>query len=445
MMEKIIPIIIIVVAFGVMFYSVFSLLGSFDNMPENISWNFSLESIKSFFLAQMKSSLEKQGQETSETEDNVQTSGDSDDSASLPSSPKPKNGYTINLSETPSTPVPKPAVTINTSIISSPQEGEALNTTNDVTFEFSSRVTPKETEGQITFETKIEGLDEDWQLTYSNDRTINFPPGPKEYTFLVRAKIEFWKGEEYKNYTDPTPAKRTFKINTSPYFGKVKISYIEKRDYNGVTGSLITLYTYLDSNEKVNITGWRIEGENGGFTIPQGTEKYDPSYNLLPSENVFRQDIILNYYDLVYLSSEKNPLGRNRDFRLNKCFGYLKNYYNFPVDFYGNCPLSQREDVFSLEDCCQKYILELGQCEEPNYWENPWLYSYTNCVNYVNNNLNYTGCYRNHSNDEDFLQDDWYIYMDRNFVGRGIDTFYLRDKSGLLVDKYEYEDLCCEY
>ena len=94
---------------------------------------------------------------------------------------------------------------VNTYIISGPKEGEALDETNQVVFRFTAWVYPKETEGQIMFETKIIGFDEDWKETSSQDRVVELPAGPKEYTFFVRAKIG--------KIVDPTPAKRTFKIS----------------------------------------------------------------------------------------------------------------------------------------------------------------------------------------------------------------------------------------
>jgi hypothetical protein len=79
----------------------------------------------------------------------------------------------------------------------------------------------------------VEGFDKNWQETSSNQRLISLPVGSKEYTFWVRAKIN--------NVIDQTPAWRNFKINTSPYFGKVKIS---SASYQAPPrSSLITLNT----------------------------------------------------------------------------------------------------------------------------------------------------------------------------------------------------------
>lgn len=339
------------------------------------------------------------------------------------SAPKPTTESTPKSTET------EPTISINTYIISGPKEGEVIDETNKVTFEFKAKVSPKETEGRITFETKIEGIDEDWKKTSSQKRTINLPSGPKEYTFLVRAKI--------KDVIDPTPAKRTFKINTSPYFSKVKISSV--RAETSSRSSSITLTTSLKEGEEINITGWRIRGKKGGFTIPSGIEKYKPYYNPVPDESIF-----IDRSGKIYLSGASNPLGRGRNFRINKCFGYLANYRDFPTPITKNCPKPTREEISHLSPCCQEFILRLGRCEIPEYSSNFRISRDSECVAYLNKNLNYGGCYRKYSKDEDFLGKSWHIYMNRDFISKSLDTLYLRDQNGLLVDKYSYGCLICE-
>jgi len=61
---------------------------------------------------------------------------------------------------------------------------------------------------------------------------------------------------------------------------------------------------------------------------------------------------------------------------------------------------------------------------------------------FINSNLDYGGCYRNNYRYNDFLENNWYIYIDRldkQFFDRKIDTVYLKDKDGLLVDEYIYK------
>jgi len=326
-------------------------------------------------------------------------------------------------------PETKPVISINTYITSGPEEGEVIEETNKVTFEFKAKVSPEETEGRIIFETKVEGFDEDWKETSSNQRVINLPSGPKEYTFFVRAKI--------KDVIDSTPTKRTFKINTSPYFDKVKISSVSSQTSS--RPSSITLRTYLKNEEEINITGWQIRGKTGSFIIPGGIEKYTPYYNPVPDESIFvKRD------DRIYLSGASNPLGRGRNFRPNKCLGYFANYRDFPISLPTNCPRPTKEEISHLSPCCQEFILRLGRCEIPEYSSNFRISTDSECVAYLNDNFNYGGCYRNYSRDEDFIGNNWHIYMNRNIVvSDDCDTLYLRDQNGLLVDKYSYGRAVC--
>jgi len=324
--------------------------------------------------------------------------------------------------------IAKPTILIDTYITSGPKEGEVIEDKNQVTFGFEATVSPETTQNRIIFETKVEGFDKNWQETSSKQRVIILPVGSKEYTFWVRAKIN--------NVIDKTSAGRTFKINISPYFGKVKIS---SADYQTSSRpSLVTLNTYL-GEEKINITGWQIRGKRGIFIIPGGIENYNPYYNPVPDEN-----IIAKRGDTIYLSGAANPLGRGRNFRPNKCLGYLTNYYNFPISLPLNCPKAKSEEISHLNPCCQEFILKLGSCKIADYSNNLKISTDPECVAYLNENFNYAGCYIKYSQDKDFIWANWHIYMNTNIVvSDDCDTLYLRDQNGLLVDKYSYGRSIC--
>ena len=89
---------------------------------------------------------------------------------------------------TPKSPTPKPAelkptLLIDTYIISGPKEGEAIGDTNKVIFEFRGAVSPKELENKLTFETKIEGFDENWEKTSSKKGKSIFLQAQKNILF----------------------------------------------------------------------------------------------------------------------------------------------------------------------------------------------------------------------------------------------------------------------
>lgn len=319
---------------------------------------------------------------------------------------------------------------IDTYITSGPENEEIIEDTNKVVFEFDKRFLSGEIKGKIYFETKLIGFDNDWKKTSSKKRIITVPSGPKEYTFLVRARI--------KNVIDYTPAQTTFKINVSPYFKKVKIS--SAKIETSSRPALITLTTNLKNDEKINITGWSIEGKNGKIIIPQGVEKYYHYYNSYSNEDIF-----IKKGDRIYLSSGYNPLGRDRNFRLNKCLGYLTNSFDFDIAVSKNCPKPTKEEIWHLNPCCQQFILRLRPCQFPDYSENINVRGDKQCIEYINENLNNAGCFKNHSQDSNFLGNAWHIYLNgKDIVANNCyDTLYLRDQNGLIINTYSYGQPVC--
>jgi len=319
---------------------------------------------------------------------------------------------------------------IDTYITSGPANGEIIEDTNRVVFEFEAKILSDQVQGKIYFETKLIGFDNDWKKTSSKKRVVSLIPGPKEYTFLVRAKT--------RNVIDYSPAQTTFKINVSPYFGKVKIS--SARIQSSSRPSLITLTTSLKKDEQINITNWSLEGKQGKIIIPQGVEKYYHYYN-----SYINEDIFIERGDRIYLSSDYNPLGRDKNFRLNRCMGYLLDSFDFAIPVPKNCPKPSREEIAHLSSCCQQFILKLRPCQTPDYSENIAVRSDQECTKYIDDNLNNLGCFQNHSQDSNFLNSAWHIYLnDKDIVANDCyDTLYLRDQNGLLINTYSYGRPVC--
>lgn len=321
----------------------------------------------------------------------------------------------------------KPSFYIDTYITGGPKEGEIIEETNEVTFEFKSK-TVQETEERIYFETKIEGFDNNWVTTYSQQRKVTLPIAWKEYTFFVRART--------KDFVDLTPDARTFQIKISPYFKKVRISQVK----TSPQPSLITLTTYLLKGEKINITNWTLEGEEGKVTIPKAVEKYYHYYNSPGPE-----DILVKQGDKIYLSAGFNPLGRDKNFRVNKCMGYLTNSFSFPIPLSRNCPKPTKGEISDFDPCCQQFISSLSRCEIPDYSENKNVSWDSECTSYIDQNLNNLGCFRNYSEDNDFLENVWHIYLNGKdiTVTDNCDIIYLRDQNGLVVATYSYGRAVC--
>lgn len=210
--------------------------------------------------------------------------------------------------------------------------------------------------------------------------------------------------------------------------GEVEIS--EVRDKNYYHPALITLRYRVKYGERINITGWKVSARKGEIKIPQGIEKYESHRE--------PKDIILSGSGTIYLIADENPLGRNKNFRLNNCLGYLKEYNNFYPSFYTYCPKPKLEEISHLNPWCQEFILRLSRCEIPNYSNNLKIALDSQCISFLNDNFSYSACFENYNQDEGFLKDTWYLYTKSDIAHELHDTIYLYDQNDLLVDKYTY-------
>ena len=226
----------------------------------------------------------------------------------------------------------------------------------------------------------------------------------------------------------PVPESAQTTPTISPYIGKVKINRVQTA--NEYRSSLITLNIRPYKGEPINITGWTIKTRKGNFIIPKGVEKYQKNF---PS-----RDIVITENLYVYLIGDSNPLGLNKNFRTNKCFGYLSLSRDFYPYIRAYCSRPKLEDVSHLNPYCQEYIIHQYGCKMPNYSDDFKISTDSKCVSYILDYFTYNGCYKNQSQNEDFLNNYWYIYLGKNIVQEYHDTIYLYDQYGLLVDKYTY-------
>ena len=245
-------------------------------------------------------------------------------------------------------------------------------------------------------------------------------------------KNETTKKEVIKKETIKEIPTQTEEItDISPYYGKVKISSIQgKTEYRP---SLIRLRVNIYPGDKINITGWRVKMRKGEIIIPKGIEKYQTYAT--------PRDIIIKESLYIYLISGSNPLGRDKNFRANKCFGYLKDRYSFYPSIYSYCSRQKLEDISHLRPYCQEFILHVPRCKTIDYLDysnDIKIVSDMKCRNYIDSKFNYRSCFKDSSKDEDFLTNYWYIYRNTDIIEPLHDTIYLYDHNGLLVDKYMY-------
>lgn len=217
----------------------------------------------------------------------------------------------------------------------------------------------------------------------------------------------------------------------SPYFHKVRISSASYSASYG-TPTTITLSSSLSKGEKANITGWKIKSNKKEIITPQAIEIYEPGgFGEV-------KEIVLEGSNYLYFYSNRSAIQKN--FRLNKCTGYLEDSYDFNPPIPKNCPTIPRSEFTNLSGACQSYIFSLGSCELPNantYNSFPGNDEGNACRQALNT-ISFNSCFDKHKNDSDFLSNEWRIWIGDSILDSQHDRLRLLDKEGLLVDEYIY-------
>jgi hypothetical protein len=222
----------------------------------------------------------------------------------------------------------------------------------------------------------------------------------------------------------------------SPYFQKIRIASAYASFWN-YTPDQIRISSYFNKGEAINIMGWKIKGNRREVIIPRAINIYEPS-GLMSEE-----DIILTANNYVDIYSSRSPI--NRNFRLNKCTGYLENTYNFYPSLPRNCPSIPRSEINHLSGQCQSYILSLWGCKAPDvsfYNSLPGTDEGNLCRQFLNT-INHGTCFQKHRFDSDFLSNEWRVWIGQRIIPEDIldpqhDRLLLFDKQGLLVDEHTY-------
>jgi len=312
-----------------------------------------------------------------------------------------------------------------TIILSGPEKDKILNT-SEIVFKYSG-TNPLGPNNDLTFETFLFGYDTKWQnqgskyeKTYdlSKDKDKN-----KTYIFYVRAKNK-------QGYIDASPVSWKFSVGLSSSYGEVKIKKVNIKNDNFRDDYIVLM---SDNKETVNITGWVIKTNKSDFKIPQAIKDLNNSFSIKEYS-----DIILNYKDEVIISMGTSPVGIN--FKVNKCSGYFNNSYDFYPSLKNDCPELKESEYSHLKKSCRDFIKDLDKCEMPDYSNNWNVSSDSQCVNFINSNFSYSKCYLNYHYDMDFLKSEWRVFINKSsdFFDNNNDRILLKDKSGMIVDEYEY-------
>lgn len=206
----------------------------------------------------------------------------------------------------------------------------------------------------------------------------------------------------------------------SPYFHEVR--------FGNLSAQQITLYAYVQGAATVDVTGWSIKTNRGGTYIPQAVNLYDPSGLTAAS------DIRLDSSDYLNLYANSSPT----NMRVNKCSGYLNQVNQFNPPFPSQCPYANRSEISSFSGQCQNYILSIGVCGMPNMASPSIPRNDYSCDTYLQNHFSYKSCFDDHLKDQDFLSNEWRVWMGSSPLDPYHDNVELLDNNGLLVDVYAY-------
>lgn len=213
----------------------------------------------------------------------------------------------------------------------------------------------------------------------------------------------------------------------SRYFHKVRLASVY------FPGDIVLSPAFGEEETPINVTGWLIQARRGGQTIPQAINIYEPTG--LGAET----DIYLKSNDTLQMFSSASAIGKN--FRLNKCIGALEIENHFTPSLPGYCPAIYRDysEISGFTGKCQDYISSLNYCTTPDFYSAEIAHDDYACQAYLQNNINFKGCFDKYRGDSDFLANEIWAWTgnDRLLDDRH-DRVLLFDRAGLLVDEYNY-------
>lgn len=278
------------------------------------------------------------------------------------------------------------------------------------------------------FDVWLIGYDTGWRAV-SSKVIYNLPAGKKTYTLLARAKNA--QGEY-----DNTAVVRSFLVDVSDYFGKVKISSVNYRGTSNRPNYEKISIINRSSDLGVNITGWTLKTKrfSNSFQVPYASRIFDPR-DLNATDNiVLTKGGIVDFY-----VGKRSPLSVN--FQENACDGYMSGAFeNYDALSGGSrCNLPSPSDFNSYSISCRSYLRGISSCTEPRLE----YYSFINeqsCREFITKNYNYQACVERSKNQASFYLGKWKVYLGRNeeILDDLDDALYLYDSNGLLVDVYGY-------
>lgn len=217
----------------------------------------------------------------------------------------------------------------------------------------------------------------------------------------------------------------------SGQFRRVRITGV--RTYKGTAAATnadtVLLRENIGSGDSpVNVTGWRLQANQGSYVIQRAAKIYRTSGATLGN-------VTLANGQSANVYSGSSAVRAN--FMGNSCMGYLSTQYDFVPKLAGTCTRPTKNEIATFSGACQDYILKLKTCQagDPNDSRIPE--SDPACRSFVAK-LNYDGCVSTHQADARFFTDVWNIWSGDRFLDPLHDRVLLLDGNGKLVDWYLY-------
>lgn len=206
---------------------------------------------------------------------------------------------------------------------------------------------------------------------------------------------------------------------------------------NSVNEEYVALSASSKNIGSVSLAGWQLESMitrkraviGGAIEIyMSGIINQQPPLHLAPGETVI-------------IATGRSPVGAS--FKINKCVGYFEQFQDFSPRLSKRCPDANDEfnkmaSIPVNDFVCEDFIDDISRCEMP--LSSFPLGASNECSGFVSENINYTGCVKNHKNDLDFLDKEWRVFLGRNeeLWREKRETVRLLDNEGKVVDTYTY-------
>lgn len=224
----------------------------------------------------------------------------------------------------------------------------------------------------------------------------------------------------------------------SPYSEYVEFGRQDVRD-DDAEREYVTIEIDKDAPSDVILSGWKIHSPVTSKTVTIG--KLSPLFEF--SRSAVLEEPRLSPGDSLVVVTGSSPMVQS-SFRVNKCTGYLKEYYRFQPTLSASCPSPEEEaehrgNILSTDDACYEKLRRARDCRVPDTSELTASLSGV-CASFLINELNYNACVRAHRNDTDFWGDEWRLYLNRSdpLWREKREEVQLLDPFGNVVDSISY-------